>query len=149
MDGIRLLQAGGIVSMTGDIVWRKISGSCRLPFLGGVCLHAGSAFCLCLGLGGPIYVFFAFRTGKDGYRFSLPILLTVQAADRTERKKAIWEAAQRYAELLEEAFRTHPLEWYHFDRFVHFQKQPVRIMRMFGKTCEKWKKDYFLFLLKQ
>jgi predicted LPLAT superfamily acyltransferase len=119
VDGVRLLQEGGIVSMTGDIVWRKEQRCIQVTFLGGTASIPEVPFVFAMVSGSPIYVFFAFRTGTNCYRFVLSEPITVRAANRTERKKAIAEAAQRYADLLEEALRTHPLEWYHFDRFVH------------------------------
>ncbi len=125
VDGIRLLQTGGIVSMTGDVVWRRDQRYLQVPFLGGTASIPEVPFVFALVSGAPIYVFFAFRTGKNSYRFELAEPLTVEAADRSERKRAIWEAARRYAALLEEAVRAHPLEWYHFDRFMHFQEEPL------------------------
>jgi predicted LPLAT superfamily acyltransferase len=119
VDGVRLLQEGGIVSMTGDIVWRKEQRCVQVTFLGGTASIPEVPFVFAMVSGCPIYVFFAFRTGTNRYRFVLSEPITVRAANRTERKKAIAEAAQRYADLLEEALRTHPLEWYHFERFVH------------------------------
>ncbi len=119
VDGVRLLRDGGIVSMTGDIVWRPEQRSLQVPFLGGTAFLPEAPFVFALVSGSPIHVFFAFRTGKNRYRLSLSEPLTVRAAARTERKEAIAEAARRYAALLEAALRSHPLQWYHFDRFVH------------------------------
>ncbi len=119
VDGVKLLQEGGIVSMTGDIVWRADQRCLEVAFLGGVASLPEAPFVFSLVSGSPIYVFFAFRAG-DGYRLALSEPIWVRAASRGERRKAIVEAAQHYADLLEDALRTHPLEWYHFDRFVHF-----------------------------
>ena len=119
VDGVRLLREGGIVSMTGDIVWRPEQRCVQVTFLGGTASIPEVPFVFAMVSGAPIYVFFAYRTGTNRYRFVLSEPISVRAANRAERKKAIAEAAQRYADLLEEALRTHPLEWYHFDRFVH------------------------------
>jgi predicted LPLAT superfamily acyltransferase len=118
VDGVRLLREGGLVSMTGDIIWHAEQRCLSVAFLGGTASLPEAPFVFSMVSGAPIYVFFAFRTGKNRYQFVLSEPITVRAATRTERNKVIAEAAQRYADLLEEALRTHPLEWYHFDRFV-------------------------------
>ena len=119
IDGVRLLREGGIVSMTGDIIWQPEQRCIPVTFLGGTASIPEVPFVFAMVSGAPIYVFFAFRTGTNCYRYVLSEPITVRAENRAERKKAIAEAAQHYADLLEEALRTHPLEWYHFDRFVH------------------------------
>jgi predicted LPLAT superfamily acyltransferase len=119
VDGVRLLQEGGIVSMTGDIIWRAEQRCVPVSFLGGTAFIPEAPFVFALVSASPIFVLLAFRTGTNRYRFSLSESIMVKAPLRTERKKAIAEAAQRYADLLEGALRTHPCEWYHFDRFVH------------------------------
>jgi predicted LPLAT superfamily acyltransferase len=119
VDGIRLLREGGIVSMTGDIVWRAEQRSIPVNFLGGVAYIPEAPFVFAMVSGAPVYVFFAFRTGVNSYRFVLSQPINVRAATRAERKTVLAAAAQHYAGLLEEAVRAHPLEWYHFDRFIH------------------------------
>jgi predicted LPLAT superfamily acyltransferase len=119
VDGIRLLREGGIVSMTGDVLWRAEQRCLTVRFLGGTVRIPEAPFVFALTSGAPISVFFAFRTGTNRYHLQLSDPIPVQAAGRAERKEAIARAAQRYADLLEEVLRAHPLEWYHFDRFVH------------------------------
>lgn len=119
VEGIRLLQAGGVVSMTGDIVWRADQRSIAVNFLGHIAYVPEAPFIFAMVSGAPIFVFFAFRTGVNTYRFILSEAISISPANKTERKKRVAEAAQRYADLLEEALRSHPFEWYHFDRFIH------------------------------
>lgn len=123
VEGIRVLQAGGLVSMTGDRVWRADQRSLAVSFLGGVASVPEAPFIFALVSGAPIFVFFAFRIGPNRYRFTLSEPITIRAANRTERHKVIVAAAQRYADLLATALRSHPFEWYHFDRFLSL---PVR-----------------------
>ncbi len=118
VEGIRLLQDGGLVSMAGDIVWRKDQRRIPVSFLGHVAYVPEAPFIFALVSGTPIFVFFAFRTGTNTYRFSLSEPIRVTAECRAERNARIAEAAQQYAHLLEQALRAHPLEWYHFDRFI-------------------------------
>lgn len=118
VEGIRLLQAGGLVSMAGDIVWRTDQRRIPVSFLGHLAYVPEAPFIFAMVSGAPIFVFFAFRIATNRYQVILSEPITVRAESRTARKKAVAEAAQRYADLLEEALRSHPLEWYHFDRFI-------------------------------
>lgn len=119
VEGIRFLQSGGLVSLAGDIVWRDDQRKVRVTFLGRDAFVPEAPFVFALISGAPIFVFFAFRTGKNSYHFTLSDPIRVQPESRADRQHSIAEAAQQYAILLEQALREHPLEWYHFDRFVH------------------------------
>lgn len=119
VEGIRFLQEGGLVSMTGDIIWREDQRSLEVDFLGGKVRVPEAAYVFALVSGAPIFCFFSFRTGQNRYQFMLSDPIRVASGARTERKKVIQDAAQQYANLLEQQLRSHPLEWYHFDRFVN------------------------------
>ena len=119
VDGIRVLKSGGVVSMAGDIVWRSDQRRVRVSFLGHDAYLPEAPFVFALVASAPLLVFFAFRTGENRYHFSLSEPIYLQAFSRAERSTAIAEAAQRYADLLERSLKQHPLEWYHFDRFIH------------------------------
>ena len=117
--GIRLLEEGGLVSMTGDIVWRADQRQRQVDFLGGKAFVPEAPYVFALVSGAPIFCFFTFRTGKNSYRFTLAEPIVLQCAGRNERDQCIQAAAQQYAALLEQQLLAHPMEWYHFDRFVH------------------------------
>jgi predicted LPLAT superfamily acyltransferase len=68
--------------------------------------------------GAPLLIFFGYRTGRGKYHLATSPPLTVTAASRGERRKAVEAAAQAYADLLAETVRTHPYEWYHFESFL-------------------------------
>jgi predicted LPLAT superfamily acyltransferase len=119
VEGIRFLQSGGLVSMAGDIVWRSDQRKVKVTFLGHDACLPEAPFVFSLVSGAPLFVFFAFRTGKNSYIFTLSEPIPIQPASRSDRAKAISIAAQQYADLLEQALRQHPFEWYHFDRFIH------------------------------
>ena len=118
VEGIRFLQEGGLVSMTGDIVWRGDQRSLEVDFLGAKAKVPEAPYIFAMVSGAPIFCFFSFRTGKNRYQFKLADPLYIHCEKRVDRKKLIQEAAQQYADLLEEELRSHPFEWYHFDRFV-------------------------------
>jgi predicted LPLAT superfamily acyltransferase len=118
VEGIRFLQSGGIVSLTGDIVWRSDQRKVRVSFLGHDAYLPEAPYIFALLSGAPLFVFFAFRAGKNSYRFTLSDPIAIRPHARADRDRAIGEAAQQYADLLEKRLREHPFEWYHFERFL-------------------------------
>lgn len=118
LAGICFLQSGGLVAMAGDVLWRSDQPKVHVTFLGRDAYLPEAPFVFSLVSGAPLFVFFAFRTGKNSYHFTASAPIAVQAACRRERTAAVAKAAQQYADLLETALRQHPLEWYHFDRFI-------------------------------
>lgn len=116
--GIRFLQAGGLVSMAGDIVWRDDQRRVRVRFLGHDAYLPEAPFVFALVSGAPLLVFFAFRTGKNSYHFTVADPIPVHSKSRRDRAEVIRRAAQQYAGLLEQSLRRQPLQWYHFDRFI-------------------------------
>jgi predicted LPLAT superfamily acyltransferase len=118
VDGIRFLQSGGIISMTGDIVWRSDQRKIRVTFLGHDTYVPEAPYIFALLSGAPLFVFFAFRNGKNSYRFTLSDPIAIRPHARQDREQAIADAAQQYADLLEKMLQEHPFEWYHFDRFL-------------------------------
>jgi predicted LPLAT superfamily acyltransferase len=121
VEGIRFLQKGGLVSMTGDIVWRSDQRKVRVNFLGYDAYLPEVPFIFAMVSGAPLLAFFAFRTGKNSYHFTLSDPIQIQSASRRDRSEVVARAAQQYADLLEQSLRQHPFEWYHFDRFIHPQ----------------------------
>ncbi|MEE4243193.1 MAG: lysophospholipid acyltransferase family protein [Desulfopila sp.] len=117
--GIQFLRSGGLVSMAGDIVWRKDQRKVVVSFLGHDAYLPEAPFVFSLVSGAPLFAFFAFRTGKNSYIFSLSEPIVITAHSRSDRRSAISRAAQQYADLLEKSLRQHPFEWYHFNRFIY------------------------------
>ncbi|MFA6499118.1 MAG: lysophospholipid acyltransferase family protein [Desulfurivibrionaceae bacterium] len=118
VEGIRFLQSGGVVSMTGDILWRSDQHKVRVSFLGHDAYLPEAPYIFALVSGAPLFVFFAFRTGKNRYRLITSDPIEIQAKSRQDRDRAISQAAQKYSDLLEQMLREHPFEWYHFERFL-------------------------------
>ncbi|MCX5845917.1 MAG: lysophospholipid acyltransferase family protein [Deltaproteobacteria bacterium] len=118
IEGINFLKAGGLVSLTGDRIWRKDQRSLPVRFLGHEAFLPETPFIFALLSGTPLYLFFAFRTGKQKYHFQILPPQYVHAQDRNDRQEAIGRAAQLYADRLLEMVRQHPFEWYHFEPFI-------------------------------
>ena len=119
VEGIRFLQSGGLVSLTGDRLWRHDQRRIRVTFLNHDAYTPEAPFIFALVSGSPLFAFFTFRTGKNSYSFTLSEPIAVKAQSRQDRAVAINRAAQHYADLLEQALRQHPFEWYHFERFIY------------------------------
>ncbi|MDM8543318.1 lysophospholipid acyltransferase family protein [Desulfococcaceae bacterium HSG9] len=114
IEGVRFLQAGGFVSVTGDILWHQQQRRIPVHFLGRDVYFPETPHLLALLSGAPIYVFFAFRTGPRQYHFSSSEPHYVKADSRAKRDPAVKASAQHYACLLEQTVYQHPLQWYHF-----------------------------------
>ena len=122
VEGIKFLESGGIVSMTGDLVWKKEQRTVPVRFLGQEILLPEVPHILALLSGVPILTFFAFRSGKNSYHFTVAEPIYLKAASRNERSVVTHQSAQAYARVLEKALREHPLQWYHFRPFLEPEK---------------------------
>ncbi|MGE0083826.1 MAG: lauroyl acyltransferase [Desulfococcaceae bacterium] len=118
VEGMRFLQSGGLVSMTGDILWHESQRYVTVCFLNHEIRVPETPHMLALVSGAPIFIFFAFRTGHCTYHFSVTEPLYVRAASRAERKDSVIKSAQQYANFLEKSLREHPCQWYHFRPFL-------------------------------
>lgn len=118
VEGVQFLKAGGLVSLTADQAWKSEQRTVQVNFLGHQAVLPETPYIFALLAEVPLFVFFSFRTGRNRYHFFLSDPIPVRAATRAERFDAIRQAAQRYADLASAAVREHPLEWYHFERFL-------------------------------
>ncbi len=118
IEGIDFIRGGGLVSLTGDRLWRSDQRALAVNFLGHRARLPETPHLFALLSGAPLFTFFAFRTGKRTYHFSITPPRYVRAAARSERAVAISRSAQEYADLLAETAREHPFEWYHFEPFI-------------------------------
>jgi predicted LPLAT superfamily acyltransferase len=126
VEGVRFLREGGIVSLTGDRVWRPDQRIVTATFLGRRIRLPEAPYILALMGGAPLIFFFAFRTGPGRYHISASPPCHLRPSSRRERPAAIQAAAQRYADALEAAVRRHPLQWYHFDPIFQLEDKPPR-----------------------
>jgi predicted LPLAT superfamily acyltransferase len=127
VEGIRFIHSGGLVSMTGDLVWKEEQRTALVTFLGHEAHLPATPHLLALLSGAPLFVFFAFRTGRGQYRFTLSEPIHIPAPSRAERTEAIRRSAQRYADILEETLRRNPLQWYHFEPFFGSKENENRL----------------------
>jgi len=118
LESLRFLQAGGLVSMTGDHVWNPGQRVVSVSMLGHEVRLPETPHLLAMLSGAPILVFFSKRTGKKRYHLKACEPLYIARVSRRQRAEAIRTTAQEYADLLEDHLRANPFEWYHFEPFL-------------------------------
>jgi predicted LPLAT superfamily acyltransferase len=118
VEGIRFIQTGGFVSLTGDLLWRKAQRRLAVTFLGHEVYLPETPHLFALLAGAPLFIFFAFRKGKNRYHFTISTPIRLSASIRAERAAVIHQSAQKYADILQEYLRLYPLQWYHFEPFL-------------------------------
>ncbi len=124
VEGIKFIESGGVVSLTGDFVWKKDQRTIPVNFLGHDVILPEAPHLFALLSGAPMFIFFAFRIRKKKYRFSMSEPIYIAAASRDERAEAIRYSAQQYADILEATLRNYPLQWYHFKPFLTAKPNP-------------------------
>lgn len=133
LEGIQYLKSGGLVSLTGDMVWRKDQRTVEAIFLGCRVLLPEAPYVFALVSKAPLFIFFTFKTPEGGYHFTVSKPIYIKTSSRADRDEAISRAARQYAELLEETLREHPFEWYHFERFLEQKTGSADSQHIAGK----------------
>ncbi len=118
VEGLRFIQSGGLISMTGDKLWHSSQRSVPVAFLGHEARLPETPHLLAMLSGVPLFVFFSRRTGRRRYHLSITEPIYIPKVGRRERADAIRRSAQAYADLLSSHLRENPLEWYHFEPFL-------------------------------
>lgn len=117
IEGINFLREGGIVSMAGDRLWGKQS-FVTVNFLGHEVRLPDTPHLFALMTGAPLMTFFVNQETVGKYHIRVSLGRKVVAATRADRKKAVQESAQAYANDLAKFAREHPFEWHHFEPFL-------------------------------
>jgi len=118
IEGHKTLKQGGLVSLTGDMIWQATQRKITVRFLGHEAYLPESPFMLALLTESPLFVLFTRRIGRQDYEIRLTGPIQVEASTRKERPPVVAKSAQRYADLLEQALRRAPFEWFHFKAFL-------------------------------
>jgi predicted LPLAT superfamily acyltransferase len=118
LEGLNFLREGGLVSLTGDRLWGRDPRAVTVRFAGGEARIPEVPYILAMLAGAPLLIFFGYRTKRGRYHLVVKPPLSVVAASRAERGRAVETAAQRYADWLAETVRDHPGEWFHFEPFL-------------------------------
>ncbi len=124
IEGIQWLKLGGLVSITGDVVWHEDQRTVPAEFLGHEIRLPETPHMLALMSGAPMFFLFTFRNHEGQYACSISDPIQVRAENRSERAAAIQKSVRKYASVLEKTVREHPLEWYHFRRFLGEKDSP-------------------------
>jgi lauroyl/myristoyl acyltransferase len=117
LEGIQFLRGGGIVSMTGDRLWGEQT-YVTVDFLGHEVRLPDTPHLFALMTGAPLMTFFVYQKSFGRYHVTISRGRQVIAATRAERKKAVLESVQTYADDLARFAAEHPFEWHHFEPFL-------------------------------
>ena len=117
LEGINFLREGGIVSMTGDRLWGDQS-YVTVDFLGHEARLPDTPHLFALMTGAPLMTFFVYQNAAGTYHIKVSKGRKVVAATRADRKKAVLESVQIYADDLACFAWDHPFEWHHFESFL-------------------------------
>lgn len=118
VEGLNFIKDGGLVAMSGDMIWHREQRMVTATFLGHAVTLPAAPYILAQKTGVPLFLFFAFRTGQKKYHFSISSVITIKAAGRREQEAHISRAAQDYSNELQKQVKLHPFQWYHFKRFL-------------------------------
>lgn len=118
LEGVRFLQSGGIVSLTGDRLWYPGQRFVKASFLNHRIHLPETPHLMAMLSQAPLLIFFPYRTGRNSYHLTLSPPLTVPATPRGKRQAIIAQSVQHYADRLEAALRKNPYQWYHFEPFI-------------------------------
>ena len=117
LEGINFLREGGIVSMTGDRLWGE-QAHVTVDFLGHEARLPDMPHLFALMTGAPLMTFFVCQEDIGKYCIKVSKGRKVFAATRADRKKAVLESVQAYADDLSRFASEHPFEWHHFEPFL-------------------------------
>ncbi|MFO7570621.1 MAG: lysophospholipid acyltransferase family protein [Smithellaceae bacterium] len=117
LEGIHFLREGGIVSMTGDRLWGEQS-FVTVNFLGHEVRLPDTPHLFALMTGAPLITFFVHQKAPGQYHVTVSPGRKVTAAARADRRQAVLESAQAYADDLARFASEHPFEWHHFEPFL-------------------------------
>lgn len=117
LEGINFLREGGIVSMTGDRLWGDQT-HVTVDFLGHEARLPDTPHLFALMTGAPLLTFFVCEHPAGSYHINVSPGRKVFAATRADRKKAVLESVQTYADDLARFASQHPFEWHHFEPFL-------------------------------
>jgi len=118
LEGIKFLNEGGLVSLTGDRVWSGSERTVAVKFLNHEVFLPVMPHIFALLSKAPLFIFFSFRSGPMSYHFTISEPIYVRASSHSDRQEVIQRSAQKYADHIERSLRLHPLQWYHFEPFL-------------------------------
>jgi predicted LPLAT superfamily acyltransferase len=113
-----VLKAGGLVSLTGDIIWSDAQRQVPVEFLGHEVFLPESPHLMSMISDRPLFTLFCMRTGRNKYTVHISPPTLVRADSRKRRSEAVRKSAQSYADLLEKMVRQYPDQWFHFEPFL-------------------------------
>ncbi len=117
LAALKMLRNGGVVALTGDMIWHQQQRSVEVDFLSARALLPELPHRLALASGAPLFYFFGVKDERHVYHFSLTEPRYVRATRPHQRPAAVQTSARDYARQLEQQLCRHPWQWYHFEPF--------------------------------
>jgi predicted LPLAT superfamily acyltransferase len=118
LESIKWMNEGGLVSLTGDLVWTPKQRVVTVDFLDHQVHLPETPHMLALLSGKPLFIMFSIPNGKGSLQIEVSEPIYVKAENRRDRKNAVQRSAQQYAHQLIETVRRYPFEWFHFESFL-------------------------------
>jgi len=118
IEGITRLRQGGLISLAGDRTRPGDTQTLTVRLLGHQVNLPRAPYMLALLSGAPLFIFFAVRIAPRKYRIVTTPPIFVRAASRKDRARAMAQAAQDYADLMESILKQYPTQWYAFEPFL-------------------------------
>jgi predicted LPLAT superfamily acyltransferase len=118
LEAIKWMNEGGLVSLTGDMIWTRDQKSVAVDVLNHQAKIPETPHMLALISGKPLFFMFSIPTGKNHFRIEIGEPVYVRAETRKERKQAVAQSAQLYADRLMETAQKYPYQWFHFEPFI-------------------------------
>ena len=115
LESIRVLRAGGFVSIAGDRIQSEEQRYVDGLFFGRRMRVPVAPHLLALKTGVPIFTLFTIREKKMHYRVVLPPPVFVSIQGSRDQDEALRKSVDRYLAHLEDMVRRYPEHWYRFD----------------------------------
>jgi predicted LPLAT superfamily acyltransferase len=108
------VSAGGFACLLADRVAKEDTRAVRCDFLGAPVTFPAGGVEAALLLDCPLVMFFGLYRGANRYEFHFERLDTPAYSSRAERRRAVEETVQRYADRLAHYARSAPYNWFNF-----------------------------------
>ena len=118
IEGLNFILDGGLVAISGDLLWHKNQRSTDVTFLRHHVKLPVAPYVLALKTGAPLFMFFSFRTGERDYTIGVTDPLYLKPGKRSEQDDVIRDAAQTYMDVVRGRLERHPYQWFHFEPFL-------------------------------
>jgi predicted LPLAT superfamily acyltransferase len=112
VEMMQALERGDVVSIMGDRTYQADGVS--VDFLGEPAFFPYSAFQLAASAGCPLVILLSAKTPGNSYTVDIPDVFCPEWTQRNKKREQLQGWVQRYAQILENYLREHPLQYFIF-----------------------------------